>query len=928
MSVLPVGIGSEEGGYQIERSLRFNSPDSAYLNRTPASAGNRKTWTWSGWVKRGSLGGIQMLFASYFANNDNSQTQVVINSDNTVGISFFNFSAVATTQLFRDPSAWYHLVFAFDTTQSTASNRVKVYVNGSQVTAFSVDARSSITQNGDYAINAAQAHFIGYGNFSNSYLNGYLTEINFIDGSALTPTSFGEFNSNTGVWQPIEYTGTYGTNGFYLPFSDNASTTTLGDDFSGNGNDWTTNNFSVTGTTITYPASTVTGSAGLRGAFSLFDGSTDTSVVCDLSSDNFILFTPTTGISYSSTVEVFCYAANGFNITNYYSVNGGAEVTFTGGSAGFNGFNWITVASGSGTLTSLKIRITRTAPNETSVNWCAIRIDGTIITNSYGRGNDSLVDTPTRYGTDTGAGGEVRGNYATWNAVDKDSDITLTNGNLDASQTANNGIAKATFGVSSGKWYWEVTPTSGFRAADVDVMLGIAKEATAVTDAYVGSAATSYGYFSANGQKYNNGSGSAYGDQFSTNDVIGVALDLDAGTLVFYKNNVSQGTAYSSLSGTFFPATGNNQSNACVVNFGQRPFVYTAPSGFKALVTTNLPAPTIEDGGEYFNTVLYTGTGSTRSVSGVGFQPDFLWIKSRGASANHALYDVIRGGTNALRSNTTGAESQYGDAVITYQTDGFQIAGTSVSGVNGSSESLVAWNWKANGAGVTNTAGTITSTVSANTTSGFSIVRFTGTDAVATVGHGLGAVPKFMILKGTQRSDWWGVYHVSLGNTKYLQLNTTSAEGTSSTLWNNTTPTSTVFTLADQSAINPNGELSIAYVFAEVPGYSAFGSYTGNGSADGVFIYLGFRPRYWLVKASSTGGENWTLLDSVRDPYNLDDAQLYPNLNNAEANDGNGVDFLSNGIKIRSAIGNWNTNAVTYIYAAFAENPFSIALAR
>jgi hypothetical protein len=497
-----VGAGGPVGPYEIERSLRFNSADSAYLNRTPSGAGTSATiWTFSWWQKGVALtGSTQVVFGA-----ESGGSRDLIRWDGSGSLEFVKATSTLVrvpTAKYRDPSAWYHFII------NVSGATVGVYVNGVQVTAFSTSNNPS----GSWLIGQANLHRIGLDPTGGDALNGYLTEIHFIDGSALDPSSFGEFNSDTGVWQPIEYTGTYGTNGFYLNFSDNASTTTLGDDFSGNNNDWTTNNFSVTGTTITYPASTVTGSAGLRGAFSLFDGSTDTSVVCDLSSDNFILFTPTTGISYSSTVEVFCYAANGFNITNYYSVNGGAEVTFTGGSAGFNGFNWITVASGSGTLTSLKIRITRTAPNETSVNWCAIRIDGTIITNSYGRGNDSLVDTPTRYGTDTGAGGEVRGNYATWNAVDKDSDITLTNGNLDASQTANNGIAKATFGVSSGKWYWEVTPTSGFRAADVDVMLGIAKEATAVTDAYVGSAATSYGYFSANGQKYNNGSGSADSD--------------------------------------------------------------------------------------------------------------------------------------------------------------------------------------------------------------------------------------------------------------------------------------------------------------------------------------------------------------------------------------------------------------------------------
>jgi len=791
MSVLPVGISGEEAGYQIERSLRFNSADSAYLNRTPASAGNRKTWTWSGWVKRGSLGGIQMLFASYFANNDNSQTQVVINSDNTVGISFFNFSAVATTQLFRDPSAWYHLVFAFDTTQSTASNRVKVYVNGSQVTAFSVDARSSITQNGDYAINAAQAHFIGYGNFSNSYLNGYLTEINFIDGQALTPTSFGEFNSDTGVWQPKKYTGTYGTNGFYLNFSDNSGTTstTLGKDSSGNGNNWTPNNFSVTA----------------------------------------------------------------------------------------------------------------------------------------GAGNDSLVDSPTRYGTDTGAGGEVRGNYATLNPLSQGTGtITISNGNLDVAVTTF--TAFGTMAVSSGKWYWEVTiGTNGAYLTP-----GIAA-ITVQNNVYLYQANPAVSYYGFDGEKYVNGSNSAYGATFTNGDVIGIAFDADNNQITFYKNNSSQGTITGLTSGqTWVPAisTGDNStSRSAVMNFGQRPFEYTAPSGFKALVTTNLPTPTIEDGGEYFNAILYTGTGSSNARTGVGFQPDLVWIKERNASADHALYDAVRGVQQQLESNTTTDETTESTGLTAFGSDGFTVG--SLAQVNTNNDTYVAWNWKANGAGVSNTAGTITSTVSVNTTSGFSIVTYTGTGANATVGHGLGVAPSMVIVKRrTGGIQNWIVWHTAIAANEYLYLNLTNAKATGA--WNNTAPTSTVFSLDTATEYNATGSTYVAYCFAEVPGYSAFGSYTGNGSADGPFVYTGFLPRYVMIKQSSAAGENWTVYDSARNTYNITNSVLFPDTNSAEFTSTSFVpiDLLSNGFKIRTDGAGRNANGATYIFAAFAESPFAYSLAR
>ena len=245
MSVLPVGIGSEAGGYQIERSLRFNSADSAYLSRTPASASNRRTWTYSFWVKRAKLS-RQMFLGVYTSGSD--VAVIEIESDQISWYDYLTSSyryEIRTTQVLRDPSAWYHIVFAVDTTQATAGNRFKMYVNGSEVTAFGTS--NNPTQNTDLAVNAAIGHYIG-SIAGSSYVDAYLTEINFIDGQALTPSSFGETDSITGVWKPKKYAGTYGTNGFYLNFSDNSSNTatTIGKDNSGNGNNWTPNNISVT----------------------------------------------------------------------------------------------------------------------------------------------------------------------------------------------------------------------------------------------------------------------------------------------------------------------------------------------------------------------------------------------------------------------------------------------------------------------------------------------------------------------------------------------------------------------------------------------------------------------------------------------------------------------------------------------------------
>ena len=443
-----------DGGYQISRSLRFNESDTTYLNRTPASTGNRKTYTFSTWIKRSKVSSDgDTIIASMPSGGQFRIFIETVTAPNQLRLFSYNGSfqfQLITTQVFRDFSAWGHLVVAVDTTQATASNRVRVYWNGVEITSFSTTTYPS--QNVDLQFNqASQPHSIGntyYVGSTSGMYNGYLTEFYFVDGTQLTPSSFGETNAQTGVWQPKAYSGSYGTNGFYLNFSDNSNTTaaTLGKDYSGNGNNWTPNNFSVTA----------------------------------------------------------------------------------------------------------------------------------------GAGNDSLVDSPTSYGTDTGVGGTVRGNYCTLNPLDTNlTNITLSNGNLTCTQ-ATDAVTRGTFGVTSGKWYWEAT------LGNTKAVLGVATSAASLGN-YLGSDAFGWSYYSLTGQKINNGSFTSYGATFTTGDVIGIAFDADAGTLVFYKNGTSQGTAFSGLTnGPYLPAQGTSASLQ-YFNFGQRPFAYTAPSGFKALCTQNLP---------------------------------------------------------------------------------------------------------------------------------------------------------------------------------------------------------------------------------------------------------------------------------------------------------------------------------------------------
>jgi len=774
-------IGPQEWWFKKkDRSLRFNSADSAYLSRTPSTAGNRKTWTWAGWVKRSNISGEVPLFFST-GNTDSTFFRIYIQSTHDLVVSTFNSSTVGlrTIQKLRDPSAWMHIQVALDTTQATDSDRIKVYVNGSKLEVSDFDLTNWPSLNGEYGINeSGRSHYIGRRDSGTNYANAYLAEVHFIDGQALEPTSFGEFDSDD-VWQSKTYTGTYGQNGFYLNFNDNTSTSTLGKDVSGQSNDWTANNFSIT----------------------------------------------------------------------------------------------------------------------------------------EGAGNDSVVDSPFSYGVDTGAGGEVVGNYCTLNPLAKGPNTTISNGNLEQSTSASGGSLLGTFGMSSGKWYWEASNLASGNSGGY----GIALSDISLAD-YPGSQSNAWSYFY-DGKKYNNGTGTSYGSTFASGDVIGVAFDADNGTLTFYKNGTSQGTAFTGLtSGPYLPALGGSSSYS-VANFGQRPFIYSAPSGFKALCTTNLPDSTITKGSDYMDVALYTGNGTSQTISGLGFSPDWVWLKKRSGLADHYLYDQVRGATYRLYSNTTDAESTSATGLTAFTSDGFSLG--SANDVNQSSNTYAAWCWDGGSSTVSNTDGSITSSVRANTTAGFSIVTASPAQTANSIGHGLGAEPYLIISKSRTVTYDWNVYHKDLGTGQFLRLNTTATAQSSSGYWG--TVNSTTFGVATGNNANNSGDM-VYYCFAPVEGYSAFGSYTGNGSSDGPFVYTGFRPRWVLYKAATGSAYYWGIYDTERDKSNICSANLAPN-----ASDGEGsysyLDILSNGFKPRAA-GNLNESGSTYIYAAFAENPFKKSRAR
>jgi len=328
---------------------------------------------------------------------------------------------------------------------------------------------------------------------------------------------------------------------------------------------------------------------------------------------------------------------------------------------------------------------------------------------------------------------------------------------------------------------------------------------------------------------------------------------------------------------------------------------------------------------DYFNTVTYAGnSSSTQALTGVGFQPDWVWIKQRNLAYSHVLFDAVRGVGKNLQSNGTTAEETNNSVgyLSAFDSDGFTVSQGSSSGdrVNGA-YNYVGWNWKANGAGSSNTDGSITSTVSANTTSGFSIVTYTGTGSNATIGHGLNSAPSVVICKQLNATQQWINYHKAIGATKYLHLNASDASATSSTVWNDTDPTSSVFSVGTAVNCNGSGNTYVAYCFAEKKGFSKIGSYVGNGNADGAFIYTGFKPAMVIVKCSSAGSTDWIITDNKRGTFNPAGERLYPNLSSAEDASGDYFNYLSNGFKFNENVNLWNTSGATYIYMAYAEEP-------
>ena len=808
-------------GFEISNSLRFNDGDSAYLTRTPSSASNQKTWTWSGWVKRGIITTDQVYFGAralststpYFFFGFNTSTDILAQNSNNAG-------ALYTTQKFRDTSAWYHIVYAVDTTQGTASNRVKVYVNGSQITDFGTENDPSL--NVDTAINSTIAHWTGIitngaGSRTNP-IDGYMADVNFIDGTALTPASFGELKND--IWIPKNTSGlTFGTNGYRLEFKQTgtgtASSSTIGADTSGNDNHWTSNNL---------------------------------------------------------------------------------------------------VAS------------------------------------------DVVPDSPTN-------------NFATWNPIALDTlNIAFSEGNLQAVKASDSAspTTRSTFGMTQGSWYWE-TRLEAFAASGGTVYgVGIDTDETDQGDSdnsyntvrFVVGAAVGPVY-----QKTTNGSfggNVSYGTNASNGDIIGVKLDIDNEVVAFSRN----GTFFADISlpalgKTYFASNITDQGSntyTAQINFGQDStfagnetaqgnadengigdFYYAPPSGSLALCTANLPAPVAAvdpaQGGspqDYFSADIFTGNGTNQDID-IGFVPNLVWTRQRTDASGGLWMDSVRGDDAYFQTTNANAEGNFGN--ITFTSTGYNVSGNSNLD-NEASHNFVGWAWKA-GTAFSNDAsatgvGNVDSTGSVNADVGFSIIAKTNTgNDNQTVAHGLGVAPDLIIIKNRSATGSFVIGYNTAGfnwANDYIQFDTGGEKGDGSGTVFGAAPTSTVFTTG--SGVNvTNGVTQIAYCFASVDGYSKIGSYTGNGNADGPFIYTGFRPAWIMIKRIDANGNSWRIHDSKRGSNGAINT-LHANLTNAE--DANNVDddILSNGYKVRTTSSDQNTDGATYIYMAFAEQPFKYANAR
>ena len=961
-------LASTGEAYEIENSLRFNSADSAYLENADYSGSptSGTDCTFSFWVKRSKLSSTQCLF---FGGDSSGSTWEVIRFESDdqfrVGQASSAYDLI-TTQVFRDVASWYHFVVAFDTDNGTAGDRIKIYVNGSRVTDFSLQTNPS----SGYVTNfntggSGEVIDIGFQGGGSNYCDLYLAEINFIDGQALTPTSFGEFSSTTGQWVPIDTSElTFGNNGYHLEFKDSSfigkstyqrtgneglipqDAGTPFDQISGGGDTMSFNNsIAFDGATGTnYPNN----NQGTTSYNAVDPVSESPFMGKDYGADNTVVVTgfkvyPTGDYGFdtwsqsnpNSRFSLQLQGSNdGTNFTNIGSANtsvyGNSSATEHKGLSNSTAYRYVRMVASFVSTTGSRQDF---AFSELEFFGVGTYFSATNISTA-----DQMTDTPTN-------------NFCVLSPLDKfGGGLTLSDGNLravpSASEYCNN---HGTFYIDSGKWVFECKHTTVF---------GEACGWSPPEEKLSGSSDRGYFMF-ADGRAYDNTTNTGTkGASLASGDFRYVFYDADAQAMWFahvdvsssnalvYDNSATKaeieaGTTTNAVftnipTGLWAPGIWMDTSGVIEVNFGQSSFATSSdlPSGFNTLSAANLSDPTIADPSAYFQTTLYSGNSSTQEVNQSGnstFTPGWVWIKPRnGSGYSHQLFDQVRGATKRINSDSTSTETTTSNTLTSFDSDGFSLG--SHASVNETGKNMVAWQWKANGSGSSNTDGSVTSTVSAETTAGFSICKFNpGGNVNMTFGHGLGVAPRLVIVKNLEDATNWQVLHLDQGVGNKIFLNSSNAAASDANMWQNTAPTSTVVSMGTAQTTN---EDVIAYCFAEIPGYSKFGSYTGNGSTDGPFIYLGFKPS-WVMFKRTNAAADWMIKESSgRDPFNVMTNRILANTSFTDDphSTNNLIDFVSNGMKHRAGSGTgnnaMNTSGSTYVYIAFAESPFKTANAR
>ena len=901
--------------YEVERSLRLNDGDSAYLSRTPSSTSNRKTWTFSAWVKRSNIttGAFQTLFS---ANNSSNYglygTYIWFTTTDTLAISINSgIYYLQTNAVFRDVSAWYHLVVNIDTTQATSSNRMKIYVNGVQETSFATTTYP--TQNLDSSVNLNQQHTIGGRRYTSidNYFDGYMAEVNFIDGFQYDSSYFGKTNAVTGQWIPKKYTGSYGTNGFYLNFLDNSGTTatTLGKDSSGNGNNFTPNNLSVTaGVTNDSFEDTPTNNFATMNPLNrgidnptcsngnlYWGGSTDHAIAATFAIPSsgkwYWEYTKTSG-TYLMSGIIGNPESN--SLSNYLGAQTTAYTVYAANGYKYNSGSGQTYMATPPTSTTIMIAFdadTRKLYFGADGNWG----------NGSGNTNQTFGNAAVAYIVTDGITYYPAGSF-------------------------NSGSAFANFGQRA----FSYKPTGYKALCSANLPNPTIKLPNKHFDIKLingtGSQQTITGY--------NFSPSWVWGKQRSATNSHEI-YDVVRGVkqIIYSDLTDSEGTnnnGISAFTSDGFTIAGNTSLNQS----GNTAVAWAWNAG-----DTDGKTYTVKVVSDSGNKYRFDNFGTSAVTLDLAEGGTYIFDQSDSSNAGHPLrFSTTSNGTHGggteytigvTTAGTPGSSGAYTQIVVAASAPTLYYYCSVHSGMGGQANTNSTL-------GSSNFDGAIQSTVKANLSAGFSIVSFTGNaTSGVTVGHGLGVAPKVLIVKERGNTNDWVVYHKDLGtssgNTNVQFLNLTNDIGAGfAGGFNNTDPSSSVFTLGNSTETNRSSGNFITYCLSEVAGYSKFGKYTGNGSTNGVYVYLGFRPAWVLVKRTDSA-ENWVLKDSARNTFNSVFSNLNTNTANAEfgsSADVNSFDFVSNGFKIRGSNSAVNASSGTYIYLAFAEAPFKNARAR